>query len=96
MFPRKFVEKIKTHILCSETFLSKIVSFPEIMWKNIVESGRPRDNMAHAHKAVQEQKLGICNTYCFPTITTVARTRLNVTLYVHYLYCSYLNSLLVS
>jgi len=25
----------------------------------------------------------ICNTYCFPTTTMVARTRLNATLYLH-------------
>jgi len=43
MFQTIFVEKIKTNILCSVTFF-----FPanhavyEIMWKNIVESGRPQ------------------------------------------------------
>jgi hypothetical protein len=31
--------------------------------------------------------LTICNTYCFSTTTTVARTRLSVTLYVHRLSC---------
>ena len=31
--------------------------------------------------------LRICNTYSFSTTTTVAQTRLNVTLYVHYLPC---------
>jgi len=31
--------------------------------------------------------LRICYTYCFSTATTVARTRLNVTLYVHCMYC---------
>jgi hypothetical protein len=38
MFREKFVEKIKTHILCSITC-------------NAVEPGRPHtdDNMAHAH-----------------------------------------------
>jgi hypothetical protein len=33
------------------------------------------------------QFLRICNTYCFSTTTMVARTRLNVTLYVHCLSC---------
>jgi len=42
MFPTKVVEKIKTHILCSVTFFSKIVPFFEIMWKDIVEWGWPQ------------------------------------------------------
>jgi len=33
--------------------------------------------------------LSICNTYCFSTATMVARTRLNVTLYVHCQSCFY-------
>jgi hypothetical protein len=33
---------------------------------------------------------GICNTYYFSTATVVARTRRNVTLFVHYLsYCDF-------
>ena len=32
--------------------------------------------------------LRICNTYYFPIATIVARTRLNVTLYIHCLSCS--------
>jgi len=40
MFQTKVGEKIKTHILCSVTFFSKIVPFYEIMWKIIVERGR--------------------------------------------------------
>ena len=33
--------------------------------------------------------LRICNTYCFSIATMVARTRLNVTLHVHCLFCLY-------
>ena len=36
----KFVDKIKTHVFCSITFFFK--SIYEIMWKNIVERGRPQ------------------------------------------------------
>jgi len=32
-----------------------------------------------------KRTLTICNTYCFCTAATVARTRLNATLYVHFL-----------
>jgi len=42
------------------------------------------DNIAHAHCT-----LTICNTYCFSTATVVARTRCNVTFYVHCLCCQY-------
>jgi hypothetical protein len=40
MFQTKVVEKIKTHILCSVTFENRAVC--EIMWKNIVDWGRPQ------------------------------------------------------
>jgi len=39
MFQTKVVEKIKTHILCSKTFLNRAMY--EI-WKNIVEPDRPQ------------------------------------------------------
>ena len=41
MFQTKFVEEIKTHVLCSVTFfLPENRAVYEIMWKNIVERGR--------------------------------------------------------
>ena len=41
MFQANLQRKSK-HILCSKTFFFFIVSLFEIMWKNIVEPGRPR------------------------------------------------------
>jgi len=41
MFQTKFVEKIKTHILCSVIFIRKPL-LNERMWKNTVERGRPQ------------------------------------------------------
>jgi hypothetical protein len=41
MFQTKVVEKIKAHILCSITFFD-IYAIYGIMWKNIVEPGRPQ------------------------------------------------------
>ena len=42
--------------------------------------------MAHVHRMLDtsgyNHTLRICNTYCFSTATVVARTRLDVTLYV--------------
>jgi hypothetical protein len=40
MFPTKVVEKIKTHISCSVTFVSENSAVCEIIWKNIVGPGR--------------------------------------------------------
>jgi len=34
-------------------------------------------------KATNTHTRRICNTHCFPTTTTITRTSLNVTLYVH-------------
>ena len=90
----KVVENIKTHILCSVTF------FPRIscrLWGNVekyVRAGQPADgNMAHAHCMLDTEgyrhTLRICKTYCFSTATVVARTRLDVTLYLHCLSCLY-------
>jgi hypothetical protein len=41
MFQRKVVEKIKTRILCSITFFL-IRTVKEIMWRDIVDPGRPQ------------------------------------------------------
>jgi len=49
------------------------------------------DNMVHAHCMLDtsgyKHTLRIYNTYCFFTATMAAWTYLNVTLYVHCLYC---------
>jgi hypothetical protein len=42
MFQTKFVEKSRTHILCSVTFFFENRVVYEIMWKNIVETDRPQ------------------------------------------------------
>ena len=88
----KFIEKIKTHILCSVTVFENRAVY-EIMWKNIVERGRPQMTVWHMRIACQTPKvtnthtLNLGNTHCFPTATMVVRKRLNVTLYVHCLSC---------
>jgi hypothetical protein len=48
MFHTKVVEKTKTHILCSVTFLNKIVPFMKYVEKR-GRAGQPSDdNTAHA------------------------------------------------
>ena len=42
-FQIRFVQKLKTHILCSVTlFLPESRAVYETMWQNIVERGRPQ------------------------------------------------------
>jgi hypothetical protein len=43
MFQTNVIQKIKTHILCSTTFFFfENLAVYEIMWKNIVQPGRPQ------------------------------------------------------
>jgi len=42
MFQREIVEKIKKNILCFQYFFFENRTFYVIMWKNIVERGRPQ------------------------------------------------------
>jgi hypothetical protein len=81
MFQTKFVEKIKTHILCLVNIFENLAIY-EIMWRNNVERGRQYDARAlhSGYLRLQIHKLRLCNTYCFSTATMVARTRLNVML----------------
>jgi hypothetical protein len=41
-FLDKFVEKIKTHMLCSTVFFSKNRAVYEIIWTNMVQPDRPQ------------------------------------------------------
>jgi hypothetical protein len=83
MFEIKFVEKIKTHILCAITFFRK----PCRLWDNVEKYCRTGpvtdDNVALAHCMLYtvgyRHKLTIHNTYSFATATMVARLHLNVT-----------------
>ena len=42
MFQRKVAEKIKTHFMCNNFFSPENRTVYEIMWKNMVEPGRPQ------------------------------------------------------
>jgi len=80
--------------LCSETFFENRAVY-EIMWKNVTERGRPQITIWRLCTACWIPKAKhythkFCNIHCFSTATMVARTSLNVTLYVHWLSCYYL------
>jgi len=86
MFQTKVVEEIKTHILCLVFFFFENNAICEIMWKNIVERGRPQITVwrmrfawwltkathTHTHTHARTHALTICNTYCLSTATMVA------------------------
>ena len=42
MFQKKFVEKIKTHVLCFVFFSPENRAVYDMMWKNIVDRGKPQ------------------------------------------------------
>jgi hypothetical protein len=86
MFRIKVVEKIETHILCSVNFFSpENRAVYEIMWKNIVEPGRPQMTIwrmrisrwipkaTHTHTHTQ-----YVHAYWFSIATAVAQTHLIV------------------
>ena len=89
MFQIKVVEKIKTHILHWVTFFRKSCHILANV-ENIVEQGRPQMTMwgmcnsCWIPKATNTHTQ-VCNAHCFTTATKVARTRLNVTLYVSHI-----------
>jgi hypothetical protein len=91
MFQTQFVEKFKTHILCSVNF-SQIALFMRYVGKKLYSRAGPRWQYGacalHAgYLRLKIHTVKLCNTCCFSTATMVARTRLNSTLYVICLYC---------
>jgi len=80
----KFVKEINTDFIFSNIFTENRAVY-EIMWKNIVERGRPQMTIWRMRiacwitKAINTHK--ICNTYCSSTATMAERTRLIVTSY---------------
>jgi len=84
------VEKIKTQILRAITVFRKSCH----LWNDVEKYCRAEqttdDNMGHAHcigNLGYKHRLRMCNMYFFSTAAMVARTRLNVALYVRCLSC---------
>jgi hypothetical protein len=91
IFQTKAVEKIETHILCSTIYFIK----SRHLWDNVEKycrwAGHRWQHGACALYAgylmLQIRALRLCNSRCFPTAKVVARKRLNVTLYAHFVSC---------
>jgi hypothetical protein len=73
MFQANMLEKIKTHILCSITFINCTVY--EIIWESTVEPGRPQRIIGRMRIGyLRLQTFIIYSTYSFSTATKVAQT----------------------
>jgi hypothetical protein len=85
MFQIKLVEKIRTHTLCSVTFIWKSYRLADNMVKYCRASHAPDDNMVHYLLDTQGYKHTprMCNTYFFLTAIIVAQVYISVMLYVH-------------
>jgi hypothetical protein len=80
MFQTNVIEKIKTHISCSNFFFEN----HEIIWKNMEEPDRPQMTIWRMRIACWIPKttnahVSICNTYSFSTESMDARTSISVT-----------------
>jgi len=93
-------ENQNTHFKLNN-FFSENRAIYEIMWKNVVERGRPQMTIWCMHIAcwipqtTKTHTQRICSNYCFSSATMVAWTHLNVTLYIHCLYCLFLFCMLL-
>ena len=74
-------------LFSNKFFFSKIVACMRCEQKYCIAEQATDDSMTHAHCMLDnwgyKHTLRICNTFRFSKITMVARTFLNVTLYVH-------------
>jgi len=94
MFQRNVVGKIKTHILGSLIFFRKFCLLSDNVAKYCRAGEATDGNMGHAYYLLDTEvytyTLRVCNIYCFSSTTKVGRTRLFVTLYLHWLSCLHL------
>ena len=80
-FFKQKLQKIKIHILCSITLFRKLCR----LLANIEKYGAcwiSKETRAQAYASVRythpHTHTHMCKAYCFPTVTMVSRTRLNV------------------
>jgi hypothetical protein len=83
------VEKITTHFVFKKYFLGNRAVYGK-MWKKTFRQGQVKEDniMPLLHVGclmLHTNTLTVCNNYCFSTATMGTRTRLKVTLYLHWL-----------
>jgi hypothetical protein len=83
MFQTKFVEKIKTHTLCSIPFFFENRAVYEIMWINMLEPDMPQITIRRMRFRCWMTKATDTHTeylifIAFSTATILTRTRINV------------------
>jgi len=76
-----------TYFIFNNFFCFENHAVYETTWEKYCRARQATDeNTVHAHFMLDtwfyKQTPGICNTYCSSTATMVARTRLNVTMYI--------------
>jgi hypothetical protein len=90
---------LSEHTLCSITSFENSVVH-EIMWKNVVEQGRPQMTVWRTCIACSIPRATttprLCSTYSFSTAAVVARMNLNVMLHILFLSCLTFAILLVA
>ena len=91
IFQTKVIEKIEIHIFLITLFFENRAVY-EMMWNNIAELNRPQMTIWFMRRTYWMPRAtntpSDCDIYCFSN----ARTRLNVTLYVHCLSCYFLEA----
>jgi len=76
MFQTKVVEKMKTCVLCSVTFLKNYAIY-EVMWENMLDTDRPKVTIENGACTLRAGYLRLqahtqdINTYYFPATTVV-------------------------
>jgi hypothetical protein len=82
-----FIKPLKMDLTEGSETSAQLILTPGKYQKESIQAGQTSDdNMAHAHfllySYLKKHTIRICNAYCLVTATMVARTRLNVTMYV--------------
>jgi len=89
----KVIKKIKTYFIVNSFFLFENLAFYEVMWKNIVERGRPHMTIWRMHTAACwiPKATNTASEYvifiAFPLQQWLHERNLKLTLYVHCLSC---------
>ena len=80
-------ENQNTQFMLNNFFFLENRAFYETMWENITVPDRPQMTVWRTRILCRTAKVIPTHTYCFSTATKVTQTRLNITLFLHFLSC---------